>query len=277
MKKFFAVLAMLSASMTAIAGNGTVNADNVNLRSGAGLTNPVVGTLKNGEKVTILRVAGSWLELKAPESLKVYVNEARINRDGTLNGELNMRTRMSSSAPCLGTLPKGTKVERLDKRANGWVQIKVPAGAGVKVYAAAFLISYDPAAFDEKGLPVQEKKVEAPAKEEKKVEAPAVTPAPTPAKTEKKAEEKPAEITPAPDEKVELQGILIKWKYSSSPDTAYALLTAPDGFNQAFVKCSDQQLLDRAENKLVKITGTSAGRFGKNGAMILKADVIAIL
>ena len=262
MKRIIACSLVLFASIVLIAApQGKVNGDKVNLRQGAGLKFPVVGRVANGQSVEISRVIGSWLEIAAPENLTAYVSEARINADGTLSGELNMRTAMSGTAPILGVLPKGTKVERLDKRANGWVQIKVPASAGVKVYLASFLVTYNPADFDENGKPVSAEK---PA-EVKVAETPA----------EKPAEVKAVEKKPA--EKIELQGILVKWKYSTSAETAYALLTEKDGFNQAFVTASDPSLLVKAENKLVKISGVSAGRYGENGAIILKADVITVL
>ena len=279
MKRFAACFFAVSASLVfAAAPQGKVNADKVNLRQGAGLKFPVVGRVANGQSVEISRIIGSWLEIAAPETLTAYVSEARINPDGTLSGELNMRTAMSSSAPILGVLAKGTKVERLDKRANGWVQIKVPASAGVKVYLASFLVTYDPAQFDENGKPVSaqkpaetadEKPAAKPA-EETVVEKPAV----------EKPAEKPAEVKTEenkPAEKMELKGVLVKWKYSTAPETAYALLTEKDGFNQAFVTADDSALLAKAENKIVKISGISAGRFGGNGAIILKADVITVL
>lgn len=301
MKSLISIFSMfLAVAVFAALPQGKVNADKVNLRLGPGLKHPVAGTLNNGQQVEIRRINGSWLELSVPETLTAYVSEARINADGTLSGELNMRTKMSTSSPILGVLPKGAKVERLNKRANGWVQIKVPASSEVKVYAASFLINYNSAEFDEDGKPVSEKTVvkaeekvaepenkelPAEAKEEKaaevKTESEKIVPAAAEAvkveapegKTVEKAEEK-AEAAP---EKIELQGILVKWKYSNAPETAYALLTDKDGFNQAFITADDAALLARAENKLVKVSGVSAGRYGNNGAIILKANVITVL
>ena len=130
MKRISVCFLLVFAAALAAAPKGTVNADKVNLRLGPGLTHPVVGSLTNGQSVKINKVIGSWLELAVPETLTAYVNEARINPDDTLNGELNMRTRMSTTAPILGVLPKGTKVKRLDKRANGWVQILYKGDVG---------------------------------------------------------------------------------------------------------------------------------------------------
>lgn len=287
MKKIFVYFLLVSAAaLTAATAlpKGVVNADKVNLRLGAGLNHPVVGSLKNGQRVEISKIHGSWLELVVPETLTAYVNEARINSDGTLNGELNMRTKMSTTAPIIGVLPKGAKVKRLDKRANGWVQIVVPAEADVKVYVASFLVNFNAADFNENGNPVYDPEKSAVPDVEKTPEKPAEKPAekavekaPEKAPATVPAVEKAVEKAPAPAEKVELQGVLIKWKYSSSQETAYALLTERDGFNQAFITADDATLLARAENKPVKVSGVSAGRFGKNGAIILKAHTITVL
>lgn len=277
MKRISLFFLLVFTVVLAAAPKGTVNADKVNLRLGPGLTHPVVGSLANGQSVEINKVIGSWLELAVPETLTAYVNEARINHDDTLNGELNMRTKMSTTAPILGVLPKGTKVKRLNKRANGWVQIVVPADSKVKVYVASFLINYNASEFDEKGNPIVpwvEKKAE-PEKKEVPEEVEPAVPAAAPAV--EKAPEKAPEKAAVSAEKLEMQGVLVKWKYSSSPETAYALLTERDGFNQAFVTADDAALLARAENKLVKVSGVSAGRFGKNGAIILKAQIITVL
>ena len=292
MKKFLSavltVLFTVAVSAAAALPTGKVNADKLNLRLGPGVVHPVVGSIPLDSEVTIIRVMNSWLEIKAPATLTAYVSEARINADGTLAGELNMRSKMDVKSPCLGTLPKGTKVERLEKRANGWVQIKIPESAGVKVYAAGFFVNYKSSDFDEKGNPVGcivpevEKKAAAEPETTAKNDAPAVKADKAPA-SEKKEPAAPAaekDVTAETEkksvEKIELQGFLVKWKYSETPETAYALLTGKDGFNQAFVT-GDAGTLAGAENKQVKISGTAAGRFGNNGAIIIKADTIAAL
>lgn len=300
MKSIISIFSLFFAvAVFAALPQGKVNADKVNLRMGPGLKHPVAGMLVNGQQVEICSVNGSWLELSVPENLTAYVSEARINADGVLNGELNMRTRMSTAAPILGVLPKGTKVERLDKRANGWVQIKVPASSGVKVYAASFLVNFNSAEFDENGKPVTGKAEKTAVKAEEKSVEPEVKESAAEAKEEKAAEvkkevektvaepeaaaktetvaEKSAAAAPAAPEKIELKGVLVKWKYSNAPETAYALLTEKDGFNQAFIIADDAALLARAENKTVKISGISAGRYGEAGAIILKANVISVL
>jgi hypothetical protein len=55
------------------------------------------------------------------------------------------------------------------------------------------------------------------------------------------------------------------------------LLTAVDGINQGFITCEKRDQLTAAENKQVKISGKSVGRFGNNGAIIVNADKITVL
>jgi len=315
-KLFFALLAAASVAAGAAetaAVSGTVNADLLNLRLGPGLQNPVVGKIADKTEVKIYRVVNNWVEIGAPENLSVYVSEARIGKDGVLSGELNMRTAMSVKAPCLGTLPKGTVVRKMDERRNGWVRIAVPESAGVRVYAAAFLVKYDPSKFDENGnviVPGAEKTEKAAAAETpapvKEKAAAAETPAPvkekaaaaeTPAPVKEKAAaaETPAPVkekaaaaeTPAPakeekaapavNDDVTLEGILTKWKFGTTKETSYVLLSAPNGFNLGFVFADDPALLSANENKKVKVSGKYTGRFGNNGAVIVKVASITVL
>ena len=153
---------------------GKVNvSDFLNVRLGPGLRHPVTGRLNPDQEIEIIRIAGSWLEIKAPENLKIYVSEARVNLEGKLSGELNMRSRMDAAAPSYGLLPAGTVVKRLPERRNGWLRIAPPED--LKVYVAAICVTYDHAKFDSNGLPLSaaaETKAEAPATEAK-AEAPA--------------------------------------------------------------------------------------------------------
>lgn len=252
---------------------GKVNADLINLRLGPGLKQPVVCKLPDKSEVRIRRVVGGWLEIEAPASMTVYVSGTRIGRDGVLTGELNMRSAMDVKAPCLGTLPKGTAVKKVDEKSrHGWVRIEVPPQADIRVYAAAFLVNYDSSKFDADGnvisssVPVKVDKAVPPA-EGAENSSPAVVP------PEKAAVVTPEKAEAAP---IEMQGYLTRWKYSNSEETRFALLSEPNGMNLAFVT-GDQAELTAAENKQVKVTGKSAGRFGGNGAIILKADAIAVL
>ena len=208
MKKLFlllsaaAVFTLCAAEMTV---KGKVNvSDFLNVRLGPGLRHPVMGRLNPEQEVEIVRVIGGWLELKAPENLKVYVSEARVGADGKLSGELNMRSRMDINAPVFGVLPKGSVVKRLEERRNGWVRIVPPET--IRVYTVAVYVTFDRNQFDEKGLPLGAAPVEAPKTAEVKEDAKAVeenkvpevkteTPA-APAKAAPAAPAAPAKVAP---------------------------------------------------------------------------------
>lgn len=249
MKKtlFFALTAVFAVSGAAAGVPGKVNADWLNMRTGAGLESPVAGKVPRGTAVDIRREVGNWLEISAPAALKLYISEARVNPGGVLNGELNLRTAMSGSAPTLGLLPKGAKVTLMDERANGWVRIVPPET--VSVYVAAFCVDYDKSAFDAKGLPK------------------------TAAAPETKPETKP-EAAPAADagKAVELKGVLTAWKYSKSPETAFALLDSPKGCCIGFVT-GDREKLAALEGKIVTVSGRIAGRT-EAGTVLVAADAV---
>ena len=204
MKKIFSSLIALSALTLAANASvkGKVNVtDFLNVRQGPGLRYAVTGRLNPDQEVEIFRIADNWLEIKAPETLKIYVSEARIDAEGKLTGELNMRSRMDSTAPSYGVLGKGSVVKRLPERRNGWVRIVPPEN--LKVYVAAICVNFDRSKFDEKGLPQGSVKAEETKAEEKKVEENKTeTAAPAPLPAEKAEETKDAKVAapaaPAP-------------------------------------------------------------------------------
>ncbi|MBE6362427.1 MAG: hypothetical protein E7054_02120 [Lentisphaerae bacterium] len=256
MKKLFLLLSAVAISSLYAAESvpeaatvkGTVNvSDFLNVRLGPGLRHPVTGRLNAGQEVEIIRIAGNWLELKAPENLKIYVSEARVNVEGKLTGELNMRSRMDVSAPTYGILPKGAVVKRLDERRNGWVRIAPPAD--LKVYVAAICVKFDRSKFDEKGIPVtaaeSEVKTETPAAEvkaevpETKAEVKAEVKVETAPETAKIVA-KPGDAVPIPETATAaplktMTGVAVKWQYAKSEETAIAFLDQPNGKNQAFI------------------------------------------
>ena len=249
MKKWFLLLSVAAVSILGaspvpkqLTVKGQVNvADFLNVRLGPGLRHPVTGRLKAGQEVEITKVMGNWLELKAPETLKVYVSEARVNVEGKLTGELNMRSRMDVASPSYGILTKDSVVKRLDERRNGWVRIAPPES--IRVYVAAICVSFDRNKFDGNGLIIAEKAPEI--KTDANVEkAPEAVKAPE-AKVETAPETaklvaKPGDAVPIPETaaaapKKYLSGIAVKWQYSKTPETEIAFLDQPNGTNQAFI------------------------------------------
>lgn len=243
MKKWFLLLSVAAVSILGaspvpkqLTVKGQVNvADFLNVRLGPGLRHPVTGRLKAGQEVEITKVMGNWLELKAPETLKVYVSEARVNVEGKLTGELNMRSRMDVASPSYGILPKDSVVKRLDERRNGWVRIAPPES--IRVYVAAICVSFDRNKFDGNGLIIAEKapEIKTDANVEKAPEA-NVEKAPETAKlVAKPGDAVPIPETAAAAPKKYLSGIAVKWQYSKTPETAVAFLDQPNGTNQAFI------------------------------------------
>ena len=158
-KKIFAVFAVCAALNCLFAGDfvtGTVDADWLNMRIKPGINEAVVGKIKEKREVQITRVVKNWLEINAPEDLKIFVAVSRINRNGVVTGELNMRTAMDTQSPILGVLTKGTKVEMTGSIKHGWVQIKKPESVDLKVYVSAFLVKYDSSKFDANGNIISE-------------------------------------------------------------------------------------------------------------------------
>ena len=256
---FIFAFAAAAEAETPVIASGTTNADFLNMRLGPGLKYPVAGKIANGTEVQITKKIGNWLEIKAPEALKVYVSEARVNPDGTLVGELNMRSAMSVTAPCFGTLPAKTKVTRLNERANGWVRITPPAH--IKVYVSAFCVNFD------------QNKVEA-AGEKKAEETNAALEAKPvvenkPAAEEKKTEEPVKTV----ENKHQMTGHLIIWKFSRSKETAYALLDAPEGRNQAFIVAANPELLTAFIDKKVVVSGDYTAKTD-SGAAVFHANTI---
>lgn len=247
---------------------GKVNVtDFLNVRLGPGLRHPVMGRLNPDQEVEITRISGNWLELKAPENLKIYVSEARVDAEGKLSGELNMRSRMDVAAPTYGILPKGSVVKRLDERRNGWVRIAPPES--IRIYVAAICVKFDRSKFADNGLPLtaakaaETEKTEAPkAAEAEKTEAKAVVEVKAPEVNEApktveavKTEAKAVVEVKAPEAKAEapkaaapaippvataaplkqMTGVAVKWQYAKSEETAIAFLDQPNGKNQAFI------------------------------------------
>ena len=250
MKKWFLLLSVAAVSMLGASPvpvqrtvTGKVNvADFLNVRLGPGLRHAVTGRLKGGQEVEITKVMGNWLELKAPESLKIFVSEARVNVEGKLTGELNMRSRMDAASPSYGILPKDSVVKRLDERRNGWVRIAPPES--VRVYVAAICVTFDRNKFDSNGLIIAEKAPETVNAPEVKAEAPAkagkapevkVEAEPETAKLVQKADAPAIPEAAAAAPKKYLSGIAVKWQYAKTPETAIAFLDQPNGKNQAFI------------------------------------------
>ena len=289
MRKIFisAAFFCLAATLSASGVTGKITATSLNLRIQPTLKASVAGKIKNGQEITITGRKGSWLEIIAPESVKVYISEAYIS-GGKVITDIAMYAGMSVKAPKLGIITKGTEVKSLNERKWGWIRIAPPAN--LKVYAAATYVDYDKEAVDKlvsaaaevkKAEAKQEVKAEvkktdakAEAKQEVKAEVKKAE-----AKQEVKAEIKPVakpaavsrEIRPddprvqalkaynidvlkAKPETVTLQGVMLRIPDSKNIATNFALGSVK-GQNLGFICVEAEGMVSPFLDQQVKITG----------------------
>ena len=152
----------------------------LNLRMKPTIKSAKAGSVKGGTRVQVTGVDGAWVEIAAPEQLKVYVSEVYLI-DGKLANATNLRAGRSAEAPSFGLLPAGTALKAVGTGDRyGWVQVVPPET--LRVYAYSDYVTLDKnAVIEDKSA---QKKVETPEVEAKKAEVPAA-----PAKEVKKVEE----------------------------------------------------------------------------------------
>ena len=118
------------AAPAAQTDRGTVKGEHSNVRSRPSLHAEVVAQLHKGEAVDVLEhktvaepKSMDWLRIALPATAKCYVSAKHLT-DGAANVEnLNVRCGPGSSYRDVGKLPKGAKVEVVEKKGE-WVQIR---------------------------------------------------------------------------------------------------------------------------------------------------------
>ncbi|MEM5644361.1 SH3 domain-containing protein [Bacillus cereus] len=127
---------------------GTINATSLRVRSAANTSSTILGTLKNGEKITVLGKANGWAKIsyqgkEGYVSLEFVKLEAGKQEEkpaenitngtrevGTINAtSLRVRSAANTSSSILGNLKNGEKVTVLGK-ANGWAKISYQGKEG---------------------------------------------------------------------------------------------------------------------------------------------------
>ena len=130
---------------------GTIKVNGaLNVRSGAGTSYSVIGSLSNGAKVEIVETSGSWYKIKYGSGYgyvsKDYVTvsstsnsdsssnnntSATTTQTGTIkvNGALNVRSGAGTSYSVIGSLSNGAKVEIVET-SGSWYKIKYGSGYG---------------------------------------------------------------------------------------------------------------------------------------------------
>nr|WP_279325450.1 N-acetylmuramoyl-L-alanine amidase [Clostridium sp. D53t1_180928_C8] len=125
--------------------SGTIKVNGaLNVRSGAGTSYSVVGSLSNGSKVEIVETTGTWYKIKYGSGYgyvsKDYVTvstdsgnngSSTDTQSGTIkvNGALNVRSGAGTSYSVVGSLSNGSKVEIVETSGT-WYKIKYGNGTG---------------------------------------------------------------------------------------------------------------------------------------------------
>lgn len=140
---------------TAIAATRTMVAtSSVNLRSGPGMSYPVIGMVPGGAKVTATATSGSWIAVtyngkqgyvfrsylaststNAEPLAAVSTTASKATGSATTANEVNVRSGPSLTATVITTLPAGTVVKTTGVTSGDWTQV-VHDGANRWMYTA---------------------------------------------------------------------------------------------------------------------------------------------
>ncbi|HHX72200.1 MAG TPA: SH3 domain-containing protein, partial [Clostridiales bacterium] len=131
----------------------------VNVRSGAGTSYSVVGSVRKGESVVVLETLSGWYKIRLKSGQTGYISAeyATIQpatpdpetKTGLVTGSyVNIRIGPSTSTQSLGTVPRGSQVEILGKE-NGWYLVRLSDLTGYisENYIAAGAAAYKPPAY----------------------------------------------------------------------------------------------------------------------------------
>lgn len=137
---------------------GSVTAGVLNVRSGAGTENSVVGKLTSGQSVNIIEYkSNGWLKIEFNGSTAYisgdYVSirnnrttsrssgvRTSVNRYAVTTAGLNFRENPTTEAKVIATIPSGTKILVDTEVGNGWAMFEYN---GVIGYSTLEYISYD--------------------------------------------------------------------------------------------------------------------------------------
>ena len=140
----------ITTPSTSTTGTIKVN-DTLNVRSGAGTSYSVIGSLKNGATVEIVETSGSWYKIKYGSGYgyvsKDYVTVSSSNNNSSsnnttttpststttgiikVNDALNVRSGAGTSYSVIGSLKNGATIEIVET-VNSWYKIKFNNGYG---------------------------------------------------------------------------------------------------------------------------------------------------
>ncbi|MGJ9383767.1 SH3 domain-containing protein [Salipaludibacillus sp. CF4.18] len=127
---------------------GEITASSLNVREKASTSSKVVGSLKKGNKVTIVTKTGDWYRISY-YNVKGFVHSSYVNKlnssEGSSSGgetqastlgtgeitasNLNVRASASTSGKVISSLSRGTKVD-LYAKSGQWYKVKVGSSYG---------------------------------------------------------------------------------------------------------------------------------------------------
>lgn len=123
--------------------------NNINIRGQAHINSEVVGHLKQGEPVTVMKMVtlkhpktdepAKWAQIAMPAGTHVWVNGTFLDTNQTVSAsKLNVRSGPGENYSVVGTLKKGETVKALNVKGD-WAEIDAPANS--YAFVAAHLLA----------------------------------------------------------------------------------------------------------------------------------------
>lgn len=104
---------------------GTVTADELNVRSSAGVSGKVIATLKKGNVIEILETKNNWHRIQAKKPTYGWVSSSYLKDNVVSNcQELNVRSGVGVSNSIISKFKAGKKVKVVATK-NGWSKVVI--------------------------------------------------------------------------------------------------------------------------------------------------------
>ncbi|MCX7804139.1 MAG: SH3 domain-containing protein [Planctomycetota bacterium] len=132
---------------------GEIAMENVNIRSGPGVGEKVIGVLRNGDHVTAVAQVGDWLEIEYPAKFPAWISKDYVDvvkesgdRNGTRIGKVNCpKVRIRASGDMTGkVLKEATRGDEVMIVGESGLWYKVVAPAGSRCYVHKNCVQLEP-------------------------------------------------------------------------------------------------------------------------------------
>ncbi|MEC1436836.1 SH3 domain-containing protein [Bacillus spizizenii] len=131
------------SSVTAAQGEAVIATDEMNVRSGPGLSYGITAEAKKGERYPILKEDGDWVQIQLGSGEKGWVVSWLITKEDpastsstessdtvtSTDPDLRMRTGPGTSYEVIGKFPQGSQASVIDKD-SGWIKISYQNATG---------------------------------------------------------------------------------------------------------------------------------------------------